>query len=215
MKVLEPGPDIVWLGHDCFRLSSEKIVYIDPYELGQSTPADIILVTHNHGDHCSPADIARVSKPGSVIVAPAECQAKLSTYTVQVVKPGDTVNVQGIAIEAVPAYNLTKFRSPGHPYHPKQDGKVGYIVTIGGRRVYHTGDSDLIPEMSGISCDIALVPVSGTYVMTAQEGAEAANLLNPKMAIPMHYGAIVGSAGDAETFKRLVRVPATIMTKGE
>lgn len=214
MKPLDPGPDIAWLGHDTFRLSGEKVVYTDPYELAVTDKADIILVTHAHGDHCSPDDILRVGGPKTQIVAPAECAPKLKGRTIHVVRPGDTVTIDGIQIEAVAAYNLTKFRSPGQPFHPKTDGKVGFIVTLNGRRVYHAGDTDLIPEMKDIACDIALLPVSGTYVMTAEEGAQAADLIKPKVAIPMHYGAIVGGESDADTFKRLTKVPVVILHKG-
>lgn len=214
MKVLDPGPDIVWLGHDTFKLSGEKVVYIDPYELTVTDKADIVLITHSHSDHCSPADIERISGPDTQFVAPAECKAKLKGRSLRTVRPGDALAVDGVKIEAVAAYNLTKFRSPGHPYHPQGDGKVGFIVTLNGRRIYHAGDTDLIPEMKEIVCDIALIPVSGTYVMTAEEGAQAADLIKPKVAIPMHYGAIVGSESDADTFKRLTTVPVVILHKG-
>jgi L-ascorbate metabolism protein UlaG (beta-lactamase superfamily) len=213
MKVLEPGPDIVWLGHDTFKISAEKVVYTDPYELTKPGLADIVLISHNHSDHCAPESVALISGPETIIVAPAECLEKLAGRKVQVVKPGDKITVKGIAIEAVPAYNLTKFRSPGKPYHPKEDGKVGFIFTIGGRRVYHAGDTDLIPEMGTFVCDIALIPASGKYVMTAEEGAEAANIIKPKVAIPMHLGAIVGGDAEAATFKKHSRVPVTILKK--
>jgi L-ascorbate metabolism protein UlaG (beta-lactamase superfamily) len=133
---------------------------------------------------------------------------------VQVIAPGDKTTVKGVTIEAVPAYNVNKVRPNGQPFHPKADGKVGYIVAIGGRRVYHAGDSDFIPEMSSVACDIALLPVSGTYAMTAEEGAQAANAIKPKVAIPMHYGAIVGNESDAERFMKLCQVPVVILNKG-
>jgi len=215
MKVLDPGPDIVWLGHDTFKISAEKVIYTDPYQISKADPADIILITHGHSDHCTADDVAKISKPDTIIVAPAECAAKLRGYTIQVVRPGDKVTVEGITIEAVPAYNVNKFRSPGQPFHPQANGKVGFVFTVGNQRIYHAGDTDLIPEMSSIACDIALLPVSGTYVMTAEEAAQAANLIKPRLAIPMHYGAIVGTVSDADTFKKLCRIPVTILDKGE
>jgi L-ascorbate metabolism protein UlaG (beta-lactamase superfamily) len=120
---------------------------------------------------------------------------------VQVVAPGDRIDVGGVGIEAVAAYNTNKFREPGKPFHPKADGKVGYIVTLAGTRIYHAGDTDQIPEMArAVGVDVALLPVSGTYVMTADEAIQACTTIGPKLAIPMHYGAIVGSVADAEAF---------------
>ena len=212
MKVLDPGPDIHWLGHDCFRIDGEQLVYTDPFKISKGPVADIILVTHDHFDHCSPEDIAKVSGPDTVIVAPAECAAKLKGHTVQTVQAGETITAKGIVIQAVPAYNVNKFRSPGVHFHPKADGKLGFIISIGGRRVYLAGDTDVIPEMSSCTCDIALLPVSGTYVMTAEEAVEAARLIKPAVAVPMHYSAIVGDDSNAQTFKRLAACPVVILS---
>jgi L-ascorbate metabolism protein UlaG (beta-lactamase superfamily) len=127
----------------------------------------------------------------------------LHPKAVRIVTPGERLEVDGIAIHAVPAYNTSKFRSPGNPFHPKADGKVGFVIELGGLRVYHAGDTDVIPEMAALgSVDVALVPVSGTYVMTAAEAGTACNAIRPTLAIPMHYGSIVGTAADAEAFKK-------------
>jgi len=201
--------NIFWLGHDSFRLQGEKIVYIDPWKLGADTPkADIVLVTHEHRDHFSPDDIAKISKADTIIVAPASVAAK-SNVPIQVVKPGDHVTAHGVSIEIVPAYN------PNKKFHPKEAGHVGYIITLNGKRIYHAGDTDLIPEMTRIRCDIALLPVSGKYVMTALEAVEAALTLHPALAIPMHWGDadVVGTRADAEEFKRLAPVPVEILAK--
>lgn len=202
---------IFWLGHDSFRLKGEKVVYIDPWKLAAGAEkADVILVTHEHYDHFSPDDIAKISKPDTVIVAPQSVAAK-SNLKIKVVKPGDTLTANGVAIEVVPAYN------PNKKFHPKSAGHVGYIVTLNGKRIYHTGDTDEIPEMAQIKCDIALMPVSGTYVMTAAEAAQAANRLKPALAIPMHYGDadVVGTRKDAEEFKKLAQVPVEILEKSK
>src|SRR6266568_4845916 len=130
---------------------------------------------------------------------------------VKSVKPGDKLAVGDITLEAVPAYNLNKFREPGKPFHPKEDGKVGFILSAKGVRIYHAGDTDPIPEMKGFKTDVALLPVSGTYVMTPEEAAEATRMIKPKLAIPMHYGAIVGSENDAEKFKQLAACPVQIL----
>lgn len=189
--------DIHWLGHDTFRIVGEKVIYTDPFQLkktGAMLPADIILITHEHHDHCSSEDVKKIQAKDTVIVAPADCLDKLSG-NVRVIKPGDKINVMGIDIEAVPAYNTNK------KFHPRANNWVGYIFTMKGQRIYLAGDTDYIPEMKNIKCDIALLPVSGTYVMTADEAVQAALDIKPKTAIPMHYGSIVGSEKDAKRFK--------------
>jgi L-ascorbate metabolism protein UlaG (beta-lactamase superfamily) len=196
---------IHWLGHDSFRLEGEVTVYIDPWKLPPNSPkADIILITHDHYDHCSPEDVAKIQKADTVIVTIPAAARKLKGE-VKTVKPGDKITVKGIEIEAVPAYNTDK------QFHPKGAGHVGFIVTLGGKRIYHAGDTDFIPEMKGLKVDIALLPVSGTYVMTAEEAAKAADAIKPEVAIPMHYGEIVGSERDAERFKELTSVQVTIL----
>ncbi len=202
---------IFWLGHDSFRLKGEKVVYIDPWKISaDAEKADVILVTHEHYDHFSAEDIAKLSKVDTVIVAPQSVAAK-SDLKITVVKPGDQIAPNGIPVEVVPAYN------PNKKFHPHAAGHVGYIVTLNGKRIYHTGDTDEIPEMAQIKCDIALLPVSGTYVMTATEAATAANRLKPALAIPMHYGDadVVGTRKDAEEFKRLAKVPVEILEKSK
>jgi len=210
------GMQITWLGHDGFKLNKDKVVYVDPYKLGaKPEPADLVFVTHEHFDHLSVDDLKKVVTPATTVVTIAACQSaakELKPKAVRVVSPGDHLIVDGVNVEVLPAYNTNKFRSPGNPFHPKSDGKVGFILTIGGVRIYHAGDTDEIPEMaSAKGVDVALLPVSGTYVMTAQEAIKACNALQPKLAIPMHYGAIVGSEADAETFRKAVKCRVEIL----
>jgi L-ascorbate metabolism protein UlaG (beta-lactamase superfamily) len=198
---------IHWLGHASFRIDGPPAIYIDPWKLtGSLPPADLILVTHDHHDHCSPDDVNRIRQPGTVVVAVQAAARKLGKG-VQVVKPGDRLTVAGVTVEAVPAYNTTK------TFHPKSAGCVGYIVGVGGTRIYHAGDTDCIPEMAGLSVDILLVPVSGTYVADAAQAAEIVRAVKPKIAVPMHIGDIVGSLADAERFKKLVDCQVVILKK--
>ena len=185
--------NIHWLGHDTFRIKGEQLIYTDPFKIKKKDTAGIILITHEHYDHCSAEDVKKLQGPETVIVTPADCASKLQG-NVKIVKPGDKIEVRGVQIEAVPSYNTNK------QFHTKDRGWVGYVFTVKGQRIYIAGDTDRIPEMKNIRTDIALLPVSGTYVMTADEAAQAALDIKPKVAIPMHYGSIVGTKEDARKF---------------
>lgn len=204
---------IHWLAHASFRIDTDDLIlYVDPWQLGEGAPpADLILITHDHGDHCSPEDVAKIQKDDTTIVTVAAAASQLSG-DIKVVQPGDKLTVKGITIEAVPAYNLTKFRSPGNPFHPKEAGYVGFIITVGGERIYHTGDADVIPEMESLEVDIVMLPVSGTYVMTADEAVEATRVLRPKVAIPMHVGRGIGGLEMATQFKQNASVPVEVLS---
>ena len=201
-KLLE---GITWLGHASFKIVAlEGVIYVDPWKLKGGEKADLILITHDHHDHLSPDDVKRLQKPDTAIVTIAAA-AKQLQEDVRVVKAGDTLSVKGIKIQAVPAYN------PNKQFHPRAAGHVGFLFTAGGRTIYHTGDTDVIPEMDGIHTDVALVPVGGKYTMTADEASQAVNRIQPKVAVPMHWGDIIGSRADAEQFRAESEVAVEIL----
>jgi L-ascorbate metabolism protein UlaG (beta-lactamase superfamily) len=196
------------IAHDTFRIAGSKVIYTDPFKVTKHDEADIILLSHEHFDHLSLDDLKKVVFPGTTIVASPLCKDGLKGVKVKEIKfldPGGKFTVGKVEIEALPAYNLNKFREPGHVFHAKEEKRLGFIVQMDGTRVYFAADTDFIPEMKTLKCDIALLPVSGTYVMTPEEAAEAAAAINPKIAVPMHYAAIVGSDADAKKFKSLVK----------
>ncbi len=191
------------LGHASFRLDGPPVIYIDPWKLPDgSPPADIILITHGHTDHCSPDDIARISRPDTTVVASPHADDKLGQRA-QYIRPGESLALDHATIRAVPAYNTNKYRSPDRLFHPPEMHGNGYIVELGGETLYHAGDTDVIPEMAHIQVTVALLPVSGTYVMTADEAFEAAKVIKAEYFVPMHYGDIVGGEGDVEKFRYL------------
>jgi len=207
---------IQWLGHDCMRIDSDPVIYFDPYQIESEVKADIILITHEHYDHCSCDDVKKILGKDTTIVTEKDSAKKLKKELgksvdgkIEVVAPGQSITVKGITIDAVAAYNINK------NFHPKERNWLGFVVEVpmvselsGGImegeivRFYHAGDTDLIPEMADIRCDVAFLPVSGTYVMTAEEAVTAALKIMPRLAVPIHYGTLVGDEKDAELFRR-------------
>ena len=185
---------VTWLGHDAFRIEASKTIYFDPFGIGGGPGADLILISHDHFDHCSPDDVAKIAKGGTVIVTEKNSAKKLPG-NVRVIRPGDTVDVEGVKITGVPSYNTDK------DFHPRKNGWLGFIVAVEGVKIYHAGDTDFITEMKDLEVDIALIPVSGTYVMNVDQAVQATLAIKPQLAIPMHYGAIVGDEKDALSFK--------------
>jgi L-ascorbate metabolism protein UlaG (beta-lactamase superfamily) len=200
---------IIWLRHASVLIEGAKRVYIDPWELKEAKQADLVLVTHDHFDHLSAPDLVRVCGAATELVVPEAARDKLGgvpSARVHAVKPGQKITAAGLEVEAVASYNI------GKKFHPRAAGNVGYVVTVDGERIYHAGDSDRIPEMKGLRPDVALLPIGGTYTMTAEEAALAAADLEAKRAIPIHFGAIVGGDDDARRFKKLCKIPVEIMS---
>ena len=206
MKLL--NLDFTRIAHDTFRIAGSQVIYIDPYKVAKHDEANIVLISHEHFDHLNLDDLNKVIMPGTTIVASPLCKDGLQGIKVKEIRfldPGGKFTIGKVEIEGVAAYNLNKFREPGKVFHPQSEKRLGFIIRMDGTTVYFAGDTDVIPEMKSVQCDIALLPVSGTYVMTAEEAAEAAQIINPKIAVPMHYGTIVGSDADGKAFQSLVK----------
>ncbi len=208
------GITIRLLAHATFQVvAGNTNIYIDPSTKGTGlkdkdfSPADLILVTHGHDDHCDTGLLKKVRKGGSPIIAPDNLKKKIG-FGVFPVSAGSFMQLgSGEKIIGVPAYNVKRFRSPGKPFHPKGEG-AGYILEINGKKIYHAGDTDLIPEMESLaerSIDVALLPAGDTFTMDVHEAAEAALLIKPKVAIPMHL-----KGADPQAFKKDVESRSSI-----
>ena len=188
------------LYHSSIKMVGKKIIYIDPFKINDEyKDADIIFITHDHYDHYSEMDIDKVKKPNTILVVPDDLQEKLlirgfKEENIIVVDPGDSDKIDDIEFEAIPAYNINK------QYHPKENGWVGYIIKIDDVSYYIAGDTDITAENRKVACDVAFVPVGGTYTMNSKEAAELVNEINPKIAVPIHYGSVVGTKEDAIDF---------------
>jgi L-ascorbate metabolism protein UlaG (beta-lactamase superfamily) len=209
---------VEWLGHSGFRVRVGRAsVYIDPYRVPDAAPrADLILITHGHYDHFSIQDVERLSHRGTWLVAPPVVAERVAGNVISVA-PGEAVEeelVRGVSVRAVAAYNTSKRDSDGNVFHPREAGWVGYDLNFRGERLYHSGDTDVIPEMDSVTgVDVALLPVSGVYVMTAGEAAEAARRIQPRVAIPMHWGEHIGTLEDALSFREQAPVEVRILER--
>ena len=198
--------------HSSIRIEGSKVLYFDPF-LVENTPhdADIILITHDHHDHLDPASIDKVSNEHTIFIGPESIKKSLRKAACErpqyFLAPGEEIDLAGITVRAVPAYNKLK------PFHPKHNRWIGYVVTMGGIRYYIAGDTDAVKDLYDIQCDIALVPVGGTYTMTAQEAAKLVNQIQPKIAVPTHYGSIAGDMEDGDHFCALVDKKIKTLTK--
>ena len=193
------------LYHSSVRIDNGKVIYIDPYQIEDNyKDADYIFITHGHYDHYSEEDIEIIKKQNTIIVAPEDLKEKIlksgfeEDYIITV-EPNSSYNIDEINFETIAAYNIKK------PFHPKGNGWVGYIIETKGIRYYIAGDTDLTEEIKKVECDVALLPVGGTYTMDYKEAAKLANYIKPKYAIPIHYGSIVGSTQDAINFVKLLK----------
>jgi len=203
------GVGLEWLGHASFKIKAYgKTIYIDPYNIHSSDYANIILITHPHYDHCSIADLLKISKDNTIVICPAECQSSVTKINrnidLKIVEPKDKIVIENIKIYVTYAYNIAKM------FHPKSEKWCGYIIELGDVIIYHSGDTDIIPEMNELKefvkkTDkfIALLPIGGKFTMDVGDAVKAAKLIKPALAIPMHFGSIIGSIEDAKKFCNL------------
>lgn len=195
---------VVVFKHNSIRINRGKVIYIDPFNIDLAAhDADIVLCTHSHYDHFSPKDILAVSNESTVLFTTKDCEEDVkklnfSMENVYLVEPNESYDFEGILIDTIPAYNKLK------PFHPKKNNWVGYLININGIVYYIAGDTDKTKEALNVECDVAFLPVGGTYTMTYAEAADLANKIVPKYAIPTHYGSIVGELQDGQSFKELV-----------
>ena len=192
------------LYHSSIRISKNKVIYIDPFKIDKNyNDADIVFITHDHFDHYSEEDIDKVINENTTIIIPEELLTKIlrkgiNKNAVITVESNKEYMVQGIKFETIPAYNTNK------TFHPKENDWVGYIITLDGIRYYIAGDTDITEENRKVKCDVAFVPVGGTYTMNYSEAAELVNIIKPKIAVPIHYGSVVGTKQDATDFIKLL-----------
>ena len=204
------GLTLQWLGHASFKICHEDtILYIDPWKLKDSPhDATLVLVSHSHHDHYSPEDIAKVSGPETKLIASPDVIAKEKAG--ETLMPGLTIELENARLRGVAAYN------PNKDFHPKTNNWVGFVIEIGSKRLYYAGDTDLTEEMKALAnIDVALLPVGGTYTMDAVQAAEAVSHFKPKMAIPYHWGDIVGGRSDAEKFAKAAECETKILSPGD
>ena len=190
------------LTHSSIKIAGKKVIYFDPFEVKEeSHDADLILVTHDHHDHYSPEDIKKVAGADTWIIMPESMREqgeKVGDIKCKFVHPGGIIEAKGIMINAVPAYNRLK------PFHTKGKAYVGYVVEMDDVRYYVAGDTDMTPDNQDVKCDVAFVPVGGKFTMDCKEAAKLVNRMKPKLAIPTHYGTVVGSPDDGKQFAELV-----------
>lgn len=203
--------NIQLLYHASIKISKQKIIYIDPFKIKESyKDADIIFITHNHYDHYSPEDIEKIKKENTKIVMPKEMASQITKNyfkdeNIMTVEPNKKYEIEEIKFETIPAYNTNK------TFHPEEKKWVGYILEIDRTKYYIAGDTDITEENKKVKCDVAFVPVGGTYTMDYKEAANLINIIKPKIVVPIHYGSIVGTDEDAEGFSKLVQKDITVL----
>ena len=199
--------------HSSIRIKGSVTVYVDPFKITDEThDADYVLITHQHYDHFSPEDIRKVIRDTTILVSPESMvddamELEREVKEIVAMKPGESRELEGLDIEAIPAYNTLK------PFHPKRANWLGYVLKLDGKRIYIAGDTGLTKESKQVKCDIAMIPIGGAYTMDAKRAADLINIITPEYAIPTHYGSVVGKPSDAKSFAKLVKEPVKVVEK--
>lgn len=198
--------NIEWLGHSTIKINNQnQVIYIDPYNIKQDyNDADMIFITHSHYDHFSEEDINKVKKENTNIIITEDVFQKTLSLgfkesNIITVKPNESYQIYNIKFDTIPSYNVNK------KFHPKENNWVGYVIDINGVKYYIAGDTDITNENKMVKCDVAFLPVGGTYTMDFEEAANLANIIGPKVVVPIHYGSLVGTLEDARNFKQRVK----------
>ncbi|MDD3368544.1 MAG: MBL fold metallo-hydrolase [Lachnospiraceae bacterium] len=205
--------EIQVLTHSSIRITGEQTIYFDPFQIKEQTnDADIIFVTHEHFDHYSPEDIAKVKNTSTILVAPKSMEKELTNSGIdmeftELVEPGDELEINTVKIEVVASYNV------GKNFHTKEKRWVGYVVTMNDTQYYVAGDTDVNEDVEKVNCDVALLPIGGHYTMDKAEAAQLAEMIAPKLAIPTHYGSVAGNPQDGKDFAKLLedKIPVLVM----
>ena len=211
------GATITALGHAGFRVEYTEQSFsfaFDPYDVRECEPVDFVFVSHPHFDHCDPVAIRKILKPNGKAIAPNSCEKELAEFVSQLELVADKEKRESTFFKywMIPAYNIDKYRTPSEVFHPKESGFVGWIVEVGSTRYYHAGDTDFTPEMEALKkIDCAFLPISGTFVMTLEEALKAAEILEPDVVVPMHYGKLLGSVSEAHRFQNLLKDKVKVM----
>ena len=199
------------LTHSSIRIAGNQIIYFDPFHVEAETH-DADIICHEHFDHYSPEDLAKVKNAATILVCPKTMKDSLNNSGIseeftELVTPGDELEINGVRIQAVPAYNI------GKQFHPQQNQWVGYLVTMNEVTYYIAGDTDINEDVKKVQCDVAMIPVGGTYTMTAEEAAELTEMIHPKAAVPTHYGSVAGKAEDGQIFADLLKDKINVILK--
>ncbi|MBE5820049.1 MAG: MBL fold metallo-hydrolase [Clostridiales bacterium] len=197
--------------HSSIKIQKEKTIYIDPFRINEVPhDADFIFITHSHYDHFSPKDILKVAKIDTIFITVAEIKSSILVMGVPeeqiiIVEPSNEYQIETLKFNTLPAYNINE------KFHPKENGWVGYLIELDNFKYYIAGDTDNVEELQSLNCDVAFLPIGGTFTMNYEEAAKLANKINAKAIVPTHYGELVGTNEDLENFIELTEKNVNVL----